>query len=313
MPVKVLVCDPIETAGIQILRKAGFEVDEKPTVSREELLNMVDQYDALLVRGRTKVTKEVIQAGRRLKAIVRAGVGLDNIDTEFAKENGIQVLSTPAASTVSVAELTICLMLNVLRQVSLADRSMKEGKWIKPMLLGRELRGKTVGVVGAGGRIGGEVARILKEGFGANVVAYDVIDIRARAAELGMQLAKDLDDLVANCDIVTIHVPYSKATHHIFDAKRIAKMKKGSILINTSRGDIVDGQALLEAIKQRRISGAGLDVFHDEPPKEEWEKELVSLPDGVTVCTCHIGAQTLESQNTASVMAAETLVKIMKP
>jgi D-3-phosphoglycerate dehydrogenase len=140
-----------------------------------------------------------------------------------------------------------------------------------------------------------------------------VIDIRARAAELGMQLAKDLDDLVANCDIVTIHVPYSKATHHMFDAKRIAKMKKGSILINTSRGDIVDGQALLEAIKQRRISGAGLDVFHDEPPKEEWEKELVSLPDGVTVCTCHIGAQTLESQNTASVMAAETLVKIMKP
>jgi len=313
LPARILVCDPVEAEGIQTLRRAGFEVDERPTISSEELLKAVVRYDALFVRSRTKVTREVIQAGQRLKAVVRAGVGLDNVDTEFARKNGIQVLSTPAALTVSVAELTIGLMLNVLRQMSFADRNMKDGEWIKSRLMGRELRGKTVGVIGAGGRIGGEVARILKTGFGANVIGHDITDISSRAAELGMELAKDLDDLLASCDIVTIHVPYSEATHHLLDAKRIAKMRKGSILINTSRGDIVDGRALLKALKERHILGAGLDVFHDEPPEEEWEKELVSLPDGVTVCTCHIGAQTTESQRAASVMAAEALIKILNP
>jgi len=313
LPERILVCDPTEAEGIQILRRAGFEVDEKPTISSEELLKDVGRYDALLVRGRTKVTREVIQAGQKLKAVVRAGVGLDNVDVEFAMKNGIQVLSTPAAPTVSVAELTIGLMLDVLRQVSFADRNMKNGKWVKSRLMGRELRGKTVGVIGAGGRIGSEVVRILKTGFGANVIGYDITDISSRAALLGMQLAKDLDDLLTSCDIVTIHVPYSEATHYLLNAERIGKMKKGSILINTSRGDIVDGQALLKTLAEEHLSGAGLDVFHNEPPKEEWEKELVSLPDGITVCTCHIGAQTIESQRTASVIAAEALIKILKP
>ena len=313
MPVRILVCDPMEAEGIQMLRKEGFEVEEKPTISSEELLKVVGEYEALLVRSRTRVTQDVIQAGRKLKAVVRAGVGLDNVDVEFARKAGIQVLSTPAAPTVSVAELTIGLMLDVLRQVSFADRNMKDGKWIKSRMMGRELRGKTVGVIGAGGRIGSEVARILKTGFGANVVGYDITDISGRAAELGMHLAKDLDDLLVSCDIATIHVPYSEATHHLLNAERMAKMKKGSILINTSRGDIVDGQALLKILKEKHLSGAGLDVFHSEPPKEEWEKELVSLPDGITVCTCHIGAQTIESQRTASVMAAEALIKILKP
>jgi len=310
---RVLVCDPIEVEGIQRLRSAGFEVDERPTISGEELLKVVGGYDALLIRSRTKVTQDVIQAGRRLRAIVRAGVGLDNVDVEFAKKAGIQVTSTPAALTVSVAELTIGLMLDVLRQISFADRNMKEGKWIKSRLIGRELRGKTVGVIGAGGRIGSEVARILKTGFGANVVAYDIVDISRNATALGMQLAKDLDDLLACSDVVTVHVPYSEATHHLLDGRKIAAMKRGSILINTSRGDVVDGQALLRALKEKHLSGVGLDVFHSEPPKEDWEKELVSLQDGVVVCTCHIGAQTIEGQRTASVMASEALVKLLKP
>jgi len=313
LPARILVCDPMEAEGIQMLRRAGLDVDEKPTISSNELLRVVGGYDALLIRSRTKVTQDVIQAGQKLKVVVRAGVGLDNVDIEFAKKSGIQVLSTPAAPTVSVAELTIGLMLDVLRQISFADRNIKDGKWIKSRMMGRELRGKTVGVIGAGGRIGSEVARILKAGFRANVVGYDITDISGRAAELGIQLAKDLDDLLASCDIVTIHVPYSEATHHLLNAKRIAKMRKDSILINTSRGDIVDGRALLKALKERHISGAGLDVFHNEPPEEEWEKELVSLPDGVTVCTCHIGAQTIESQRTASEMAADALIKILKP
>lgn len=311
MPGKVLVCDPMDAEGIQKLQSAGFEVDEKPTISGEELSKVVGGYDALLIRSRTKVTQDVIKAGRRLRAIARAGVGLDNVDVEFAKKAGIHVISTPAALTVSVAELTIGLMLDVLRQISFADRNMKEGKWIKSRLMGRELRGKTVGVIGAGGRIGSEVARILKAGFGANVIAYDIIDISRQAAELDMQLAKDIDHLLDRSDIVTVHVPYSEATHHLLDARRIAAMKSSSILINTSRGDVVDGQALLKALREKHLSGVGLDVFHSEPPKEEWEKELVSLPDGVAVCTCHIGAQTIEGQTTASVMASEALIKAL--
>jgi len=305
------VCDPLEPEGVNELRKAGLEVDERPTISGQELLGIVPNYDALVVRSRTKVTRDVIQSAQRLKAIVRAGVGLDNVDVESAKQRGIQVLTTPAASTSSVAELTVTLMLNALRQVSLADRSMKEGKWIKSKLIGQELKGKTVGVIGIGGRIGGEVARILSAGFRASVLGYDIVDVRQRAADLKVTIIEDLDDLLARSDIVTVHVTYSPSTHHLLNEKRIAAMKKGSVLINTSRGDIVDGHALLKALKEKHLSGAGLDVFHNEPPQEEWEKELVTLPDGVTVCTCHIGAQTTEAQNTASIMAAEVLIKAL--
>jgi len=312
LPVRVLVCDPIEAEGIAMLHSAGFEVDEKPTITSQELLGVISGYDAVVIRSRTKVTRDVMRAGRRLKAIARAGVGLDNVDVDFARQVGIQVISTPAALTVSVAELTVALMLDVLRQISFADRNMKEGKWIKSRLVGRELKGKTVGVIGAGGRIGGEVARILRTGFGANIIGYDIVDISQRAAELGMELARDLNDLLARSDIVTVHVPYSQATHHLLDEKRIAAMKRGSIIINTSRGDIVDGQALLKALKEKHLSGAGLDVFHTEPPREDWEKELISLPDGVTVCTCHIGAQTAEGQKTASMMASEALIKLLE-
>jgi D-3-phosphoglycerate dehydrogenase len=309
---KILVCDSLESEGIELLREAGFEVDEKPTISGQELLATVSNYDAIVVRSRTKVTREVIEAGRRLKAVARAGVGLDNVDVDSAKQKGIQVISTPNAPTTSVAELAVALMLDVLRQTSLADRNMKDGKWIKSKLVGRELRGKTVGIIGAGGRIGAEVSRILKVGFGADVIGYDVVDIKQRGAELGIRVAHDLDELLACSDIVTIHIPYSPATHHFLDEKRIAAMKKGSVLINTSRGDVVDGAALLKALKEKQLSGAGLDVFHNEPPVEDWEKELVSLPDGATVCTCHIGAQTVEAQNAASRMAAELLIKALK-
>jgi D-3-phosphoglycerate dehydrogenase len=308
---KVLVCDPLEPEGVNKLRKAGLEVDERPTISGQELLGIVAGYDALIVRSRTKVTREVIQSAQKLKAIVRAGVGLDNVDVESAKQRGIQVLTTPAASTSGVAELTVALMLNVLRQVSLADRNMKEGKWIKSKLVGRELKGKTVGVIGIGGRIGGEVARILSAGFGASILGYDIVDVRQRAADLKIRVVEDLNDLLSRSDIVTVHVTYSPSTHHLLDEKRIDSMKKGSILINTSRGDIVDGHALLRALKKKHLSGAGLDVFHNEPPQEEWEKELVTLPDGVTVCTSHVGAQTTEAQNTASIMAAEVLIKAL--
>ena len=307
---KVLICDPIHPEGMKKLKEAGHEVVEKPQITHEELKEEVWKFDALVVRSRTKVTKEIIERGRRLKAIARAGVGLDNIDVEFAKSRGIKVISTPAAPTASVAELAVALMLSALRKIPLADRAMKEGKWVKKELVGRELGGLTVGVVGVGGRIGYEVAKILRMGFGAKVIGYDVINAKDKAEELGFEVAGSLEELLKRSDIVTIHVPYLPSTHHLINEERIKLMKDGAILINTSRGDVVDGRALLSALKSGKLSGAGLDVFHREPPEDGWEKELVSLP--AVVCTCHIGAQTVEAQAQASLMAASRLIEVLE-
>jgi len=310
MATKILVCDSIEPQGLRMLRDVGYQVDEHPKITPEELKAKITAYDGVIVRGRTKVTREIVDAGAKLRVIARSGVGLDNVDIEAAKEKGIQVVSTPAAPSTSVAELVVGLMLSVLRQIGYSDKAMKEGRWIKTELIGRELSGKTVGIVGAGGRIGLTVASILKNGFAAQVIGYDVIDIKDKATKIGFEVAEKLEDLIKRSDIVTIHVPYLPSTHHLIDAKMISLMKSHVILINTSRGDIVDGKALLEALKNGRLSGAGLDVFHDEPPKEDWEKELVSIGSGVTVTTCHIGAQTLEAQKLESTMVAEQLISI---
>jgi len=310
MATKILVCDSIEPQGLRMLRDVGYQVDEHPKITPEELKAKITAYDGVIVRGRTKVTREIVDAGAKLRVIARSGVGLDNVDIEAAKEKGIQVVSTPAAPSTSVAELVVGLMLSVLRQIGYSDKAMKEGRWIKTELIGRELSGKTVGIVGAGGRIGLTVASILKNGFAAQVIGYDVIDIKDKATKIGFEVAEKLEDLIKRSDIVTIHVPYLPSTHHLIDAKMISLMKSHVILINTSRGDIVDGKALLEALKNGRLSGAGLDVFHDEPPKEDWEKELVSIGRGVTVTTCHIGAQTLEAQRLESTMVAEQLISI---
>jgi len=191
-----------------------------------------------------------------------------------------------------------------------ADQAMKQVQWTKAQLMGRELRGKTLGVVGVGGRIGAEVARIARHGFGMNVIGYDVVDVRDKASQVGFEVSTKLEDLLENSDIVTIHVPYLPSTHHLIDDARIRRMKPGSILINTSRGDVVDGKALLEAIKEGRIAGAGLDVFHDEPPKEDWERELATLQSGRSVCTPHIGAQTQECQRLESVTVAQEIIRI---
>ncbi len=309
---RVLICDHLESEGVEMIRNAGLGVDDRPTISAQELLQVAADYDAMIVRSRTKITKEVIEAGKKLRVIVRAGVGLDNVDVNSAKERSVQVIATPAAPTSSVAELTIGLILAVLRQISLADRSMKEGKWIKSKLIGSELREKIVGVIGVGGRIGSEAGRILKAGFKAEVVGYDVVDPGPQLRGLGVELVKNMDELLGRSDIVTVHVPYSATTHHLLNDKRIAEMKKGAILINTARGDLIDGEALLIALKEGHLSGAGLDVFHNEPPQADWEKQLVSLGDGVTVCTCHIGSQTEEAQKAAGTMAAEAVIKALK-
>lgn len=310
MAFKILVSDPIHKDGIALLKKAGLDVEENSSLTPEQLAKRIPEFDALVVRGRTKVTGAIIDAGTKLKAVARSGVGLDNIDLESARKRSIQIISTPAAPTTSVAELAVGLMLAVLRKISYADRAMKDRKWVKSELMGSELKSKTIGVVGAAGRIGLEVARIAVQGFGAKVVGYDVIDITEKAKQIGFGVSKTLPDLLKEADIVTIHVPYLPSTHHMINEKSLADMKNGGVLINASRGDIIDGQALLKAIKSGKLAGAGLDVFHKEPPVDDWEKELMKLPN--VVCTPHIGAQTVECQRLESTMVAEDLIRVLK-
>ncbi len=310
MPIKVLVCDPIHPDGVAMLKKAGFEVEENKTLTPEQLEKRIAEFDGVVVRGRTKITAPIINAGSKLRAVARSGVGLDNIDLEAARKKSVKVISTPAAPTTSVAELAIGLMLSVLRRVSYADSAMKGGKWVKTELMGTELKSKTIGVIGAAGRIGLEVARIAVQGFGAKVIGYDVVEYADKAKQVGFRTVDKLPDLLKESDIVSIHVPYMPATKHLIDEKAMAGMKNGAILVNTSRGDIVDGEALLRALKSGKLAAAGLDVFHKEPPVDEWEKELSKLAN--TVCTPHVGAQTSECQRLESTQVAEQLIAALK-
>ena len=300
---KVLISDPIDEEGVKILSDAGFIVDNQPGLDKSKLASIINQYDVLIVRGRTKVDSSILRDST-LKIVGRAGVGLDNIDLQAAKEKGVIVLNTPSAPTTSVAELTVGLMLCLLRKIPFADRSMKEGRWIKNQLMGEELQSKKIGIIGRAGRIGNEVSRILTVGFQADVLGYDVIRPRG-VPGLSFEITDSVEDLLRRCDIVTIHVPYSPQTHHLLNEARLRMMRKGSYLVNTSRGDIIEGPALLKLLKEGHLAGAGLDVFHLEPPADEWEKELVGLPKGTTVVTCHIGAETRQAQRRASIEIAE--------
>ena len=300
---KVLISDPIDEEGVKILSDAGFIVDNQPGLDKSKLASIINQYDVLIVRGRTKVDSSILRDST-LKIVGRAGVGLDNIDLQAAKEKGVIVLNTPSAPTTSVAELTVGLMLCLLRKIPFADRSMKEGLWIKNQLMGEELQSKKIGIIGRAGRIGNEVSRILTVGFQADVLGYDVIRPRG-VPGLSFEITDSVEDLLRRCDIVTIHVPYSPQTHHLLNEARLRMMRKGSYLVNTSRGDIIEGPALLKLLKEGHLAGAGLDVFHLEPPTDEWEKELVGLPKGTTVVTCHIGAETRQAQRRASIEIAE--------
>ncbi len=304
---KILICDPINPDGPSLLRKAGFQVEEDVSITAEQLQSRIADFEVVIVRGRTKITATVLNNGSRLKVVARSGVGLDNIDLDAAKAKSIKVISTPAAPTTGVAELTIGLMLALIRKIPYADRTIKEGRWVKSELMGSELKSKTIGIIGAAGRIGLEVARIAVQGFGSRVFGYDVIDFTERARQTGIVVC-DLDYLLAQSDIVSIHVPYLQSTHHLINGKSFSKMKKGSMLVNASRGDIVEGRALLEALNSGKLAGAGLDVFHKEPPVDDWEKNLIGLQN--VVCTAHIGAQTTECQRLESTQIAEQLIQL---
>jgi len=303
---KVLVCDPIHDEGLNILRKGGLEVDYVPQITREELLKVVDRYDAIIVRSRTKVDVEVLRRAVRLKVIGRAGVGVDNIDVEEAKKRGIKVLRTPEGPSVSVAELTVALMLCLARMVPYADRAMKDGKWVKRELMGVELRGKRLGIIGFG-RIGYEVAKRAKA-FEMEVLVYDVIldKLMDRVREVGAR-GLSFEELLLESDFVSIHVPLTPQTRHMIGEEELKAMKPTAYLINTSRGGVVDEEALLRALKEGWIAGAALDVYEVEPPTN---MELIRLPN--VVCTPHIGAQTVEAQRRNSVLIANKLLNALK-
>lgn len=303
--VKVLVCDPIHEEGIEKLRQAGFEVDVNPTIVPEKLRKVVSNYDALIVRSRTKVTKEIIKAGRRLRVIGRAGAGLDNIDVEAAEKKRIIVLNTPEALAEAVAELTIGLIISLARSIPLADQAIKEGKWIKKKLMGWQLKGRTLGTIGLG-NVGERVARIAKA-LGMKIL---ITKRTPPSPELLKEFEAEfvpLKQLLRRSDVVTLHVPLTSQTHHMIGARELQLMKDGAFLINTSRGAVVDEKALLEALKSGKLGGAALDVYEVEPPKD---LELIKLPN--VVCTAHIGAQTEEAQRVAATLIAEKIINSLK-
>ncbi len=305
---KVLVCDPINEEGIEKLKQAGLDVDVNPTVSHEQLLRTASNYDALIVRSRTKVTKEIIEAGKRLKVIGRAGVGLDNIDVEAAEKRGVTVLNTPEAPADAVAELTIGLMISLARSIPLADRTMKEGKWIKKKLVGWQLKGKVLGTIGLG-NIGERVAKIAKALGMKILITKRTPPPTELLSELEAEYipVKDLPHFLHRSDIVTLHLPLTPQTHHMIGEKELQQMRDGAFLLNTSRGALVDEEALLRALTSGKLRGAALDVYETEPPED---LKLISLPN--VVCTSHIGAQTREAHRTTALLIAEKTIEYFK-
>lgn len=303
---KILVCDPLPGKLIEFLKGKGFEVDIVQSPPPDILRQIITDYDAMIVRSATKVTAEVIKAGKRLRLIARAGAGVDNIDVRAALERGVRVVNTPEAVSNAVAELTICLAFSLIRSVPSAVESLKSGKWEKKLFVGRELSGLTVGVVGLG-NIGTLVATKMKA-LGAKVIAYrrNVDELRKDAERLGIEAAKSLEDLLRRSELVTLHVPYDSGTHHLISESSIRLMPRASYLINTSRAWVVDGKALLAALNDGVLEGAAIDVHYNEPPREDWEWELIKHPR--VIATPHIGAQTREASERIAIQLAEKII-----
>lgn len=303
---RVLVASHIHEDAIKYLRDRGFQVTIAEEPGEEELVNLIKGQHAIIVRSKPLVTRRVIEAANSLKVIARAGVGLDNIDVKAAEERGIIVLNAPESSTISVAELAVGLMLAVMRKIAFSDRKMRAGEWPKKHAMGTELRGKVLGVIGAG-RIGSAVARICKYGFGMQVIYYDTVRRPELEKELDARYVT-LEELLREADVVTLHVPLLPETHHLINEERLKLMKKSAILINTSRGQVVDTNALVRALKEGWIAGAGLDVYEEEPlPKDHPLTKLDNV-----VLTPHIGASTYEAQERAGMEIARKLVEVFE-
>jgi len=303
---KVLVCDGITEEGAKILKSSKeIEAVIKSKTSREELLSIIGDFDALIVRSATKVDKEVIEKGAKLKVIGRSGIGVDNIDVSTATKKGIVVMNTPGGNTITTAEHTIAMMMAITRHIPQATMSVKSGKWEKNKFIGRELYNKTLGIIGLG-NIGTIVADRAK-GLKMNVIAYDPYLTEELAAKKGVELVS-LDELYARSHYITIHVPLLEETKNMINKESIAKMRNGVFIINCARGGIVNEQDLYEALLSKKVAGAAFDVFEKEPVDPS--NPLLTLDN--FICTPHLGASTEEAQINVSIAVAEQIVDFLE-
>lgn len=297
---KILVADPISERGISELQEGGLlDVTVQTDISPEELLTVIGEYDALVVRSRTKVKANVIAAATRLRVVGRAGVGTDNVDIDAATKRGVIVMNTPAGNTISTAEHAFSLMMSLARNIPQADASVKSGKWTPKPFLGVELCGKTLAILGMG-RIGTEFAR-RAIAFGMRVLAYDPYLSASRARSLQVELIERLDEIIPQADFLTLHMPATAETKHMISRDRLAKAKKELRIVNCARGGLIDEEALYEALKSRRIAGAAFDVFEVEPPPADYP--MLALPN--VISTPHLGASTAEAQENVGIEVAQ--------
>jgi D-3-phosphoglycerate dehydrogenase len=303
---RILVCDGLEKTGVDHLRSAaGMTVDERPSINAGELMDIIDGYEGLIVRSKTRVTAELIDRAANLRVVGRAGTGVDNIDVSAATQRGIVVMNAAAGNTVTTAEHTMAMLLSLARQIPQAAASTKSGQWEKNKFVGVELMGKTLGIVGLG-RIGTAVAARARA-FGMSVLAFDPYFTQEAARELGIEMIA-LDELIARSDFITLHTPLTDETRYLINAAAIEKMKPGVRLINCARGGLIEERALHEGIVSGKVAGAALDVFEQEPTPPD--NPLLSLNQVIT--TPHLGASTAEAQLGVATMIAEQVIDYLK-
>ena len=301
----VLICDQVNPKLNEILEKNGLQITYEPEITPDQIAEKIGNYQVVVVRSRTKITKDLIQRADKCKIIARVGVGLDNIDQEAAKEKNIRVINAVEGAMNAVAELVVGLMLSLAREIPRADREVRNGNWIKKELMGTELRGKYLGIVGLG-NIGKRLGRLAKS-FNMNIIGFDVMPIDEEfSKEVGLMKA-DLGTLLASADYVSLHVPLLDSTKHMINAEKITTMKSTARIINTSRGGVIDEDALYDALKNGNLGGAALDVFEIEPATSNKLRELPNF-----ISTPHMGAQTKEAQSLAANVIAEKIIQILR-
>ena len=301
----VLICDQVNPVLNEILEKNGLKITYEPEITPEQISEKIENFDVVIVRSRTKLTKDLIEKASKCKIIARVGVGLDNIDQNAAKEKGIRVINAVEGAMNAVAELVIGLMLSLAREIPRADREVRNGNWIKKELMGTELRGKYLGIVGLG-NIGKRLGRLARA-LNMNIIGFDVVPIDDEfSKEVGL-MKTDIDTLLASSDYVSLHVPLLDSTKHMIDSTKMASMKNTARIINTSRGGVIDEEALYEALKNGQLGGAALDVFEVEPATTN---KLTALPNFIS--TPHMGAQTKEAQSLAANVIAEKIIQILR-
>ncbi|MHA1150283.1 MAG: hydroxyacid dehydrogenase [Promethearchaeota archaeon] len=304
---KILIADKLTNEALDVFKRNGFEAINKPNITHDELLKEISEYDAVIIRSRTKITSEVIQNAKKLKIIGRAGVGLDNVDLHRAKECNIEVANTPEAPSVSVAELTLGLVLSLVRHIPQADKTMHCGEWCKSDYMGYILQGKKVGLIGFG-NIGQAVAKR----FAALEMKIGIYDkdptVIQLAKDLGYKVYPKVDELLQDAQIISLHIPATVETENTIDERRLKMMKPEAIVINTARGNLVDEVALISALRNKQIAGAALDVYREEPLTN---MDLCNCEDNL-ILTPHIGSQTKETQLLATTMIAEKICQYLK-